>query len=377
MSHNYTLVIDATAVHPRSGGAGSYLRAVVLHLAKAGSPPILIARTNDTEPWTGAAAVHRIAPSPRPLRLLWEQVGLAQAVNRIVPNGPVVLHSPHYTTPIWLPRRIRRVVTIHDLTFFTRPLDHSPVKRTFFRRAIVASAKRADSIVVVSETTGRMYSEITGRTDRVVCAPHGVDSERFKPAMVLASDERTVEAELLRGLGCVSPMIVSLGTIEPRKNIPALLRAYELVRRQEPAVTLVLAGQQWPGVRLPDPQPGELRLGFVPDDVATALLRSAAVVAYPSSEEGFGMPLIEAMACGTPVVAARSAVSLEVCGDAADLVDLTPEASFDKRLATALITALGKNERPHRRGVERARSFTWERSAELHLAAFEQAAVGP
>ncbi len=377
----YSLVVDATAIHAQSGGAGTYLRALVSALGESGHPPLVVARKTDTHSWPGASAVHRVAPAPRPLRLVWEQLSLGRVVARLIPNGTIVLHSPHYTTPAWLPRRIRRAVTIHDLTFFSRPKDHSYSKRKVFRRAIKASARRADAIIAVSATTASQYAAVTGRTTRVFCAPHGVDHRRFRPTDALSTTEIRSDQAALESIGVSGRVIVCLGTIEPRKQIPELLRAYEHVRHQMPDVGLVLVGQQWPGMQLPMTQPGERRLGYVSDELATALLRAAAVVVYPSAEEGFGMPIVEAMACGAHVVAARSAVAMEVASDTGTLVDLAPGHSFSARLTVALLDVLNGRFDSETGSpaamVRRSQQFTWEASARDHLAAYDCAADCP
>ncbi len=370
----YTLVIDVTAIHEQSGGAGTYLRALVSALGQMGHAPLLIARRNDNSPWPGALEVLRVAPSPRPLRLAWEHTGLVRVIAKAVPDGTVVLHSPHYTTPAWMPHRVRRVVTVHDLTFFSRPADHARSKRALFRRAVMTSARTADAIVAVSKATAAQYGAVTGRTDGVFCAQHGVDRARFKPTELLDPDEARTDRELLAHAGISGRIIVSLGTIEPRKQIPLLLRAYEVVRMQAPDVGLVLAGQQWPSVELPAEQAGEQRLGFVSDRLAAALLRAAAVVAYPSAEEGFGMPLVEAMACGTAIVAARSDISVEVCAEVGTLVALDPTGTFVERLADALLDALRSGGTTVSAGLERSSQFSWDASARVHLAAYERAA---
>lgn len=372
----YTIVIDATAVHEQSGGAGTYLRALVSALSDRGHPPIVIARRNDLQAWMGAEEVMRIAPTRRPFRMLWEHVGLGRALARRIPHGTVVLHSPHYTSPVSLPRRVRRVVTIHDLTFFTRPGDHSLPKRLFFTHAIRSSVGRADAIIAVSDATASQYLAITGRSERVFTALHGVDHTTFKPYGPADTHLMSADATLLAEAGVVGCFVAFLGTIEPRKQVPLLLRAYGSVKSRNSDVGLVLAGQQWPGYSLPPAQPGEIRLGYVSDALAAALLRSAAVVVYPSADEGFGLPLVEAMASGAPVVAARSPVSLEVCGDAAQLVDLDPPGQFSERLGVAIIDALdpARREQRSQAGIQRSSQFSWDKSAAAHLLAYEAAA---
>jgi glycosyltransferase involved in cell wall biosynthesis len=369
-SEPITVVIDATAIHATSGGAGTYLRALIRALPTVGVLPIVIARRNDDSEWIGAAAVHRIAPAKRPLRLLWEQFGLVRAVKRTVADGVVILHSPHYTAPLRCPARIKQVVTVHDLTMFSRPDDHDWTKRLLFQWAVKRSSRAAEVIVAVSHTTADAYSAVTGRSERIVVAPHGVDHERFHPSTSEA--QRAADADLLAKAGVQSPYIVHLGTIEPRKQVPLLVEAFRAMRIHFPEMHLVLAGQIWPGMkaRLGKPDVNEQHLGYVPDDLAVALLRCAAAVAYPSNEEGFGLPLLEGLACGTPVVATASAISQEVCGDAANLVPVHPESTRVTRLASVLGDVVRNSQPNSLAGVQRAQGFNWQKCAGDHLRAY-------
>jgi glycosyltransferase involved in cell wall biosynthesis len=373
--HHPVVVIDATAVHPRSGGAGTYLRALVSALGESGAEPVVLARRSDPTPWAGAARVHRVAPNQRVVRLIWEQIGLVWAIRRLQLSSPVVLHSPHYTTPLIVPRWLRRVVTVHDLTFFTHPEHHHWVKRYFFRAAIRLS-QRADAVVAVSRTTALAYAEqISGDVPTFV-AQHGVDHERFCPGVRLTHEQQVTERQELERLGVRHPFVLFLGTIEPRKNVDALIRAMQLHTLRD--TQLVLAGQTWTGYVLPTPGTNERRLGWVTDDLAAALLRAASVVVYPSAAEGFGMPIIEALACDTPVIVTDLAVFEEVVGDAGITVPLEPASSLDDRLATAITEVLGERLEPgqvaqlHRR--ERAALFTWTAAAAIHRDAYAAAA---
>jgi glycosyltransferase involved in cell wall biosynthesis len=383
---SFTLVIDCTAIHPTSGGAGTYVRALVASLPQQGVHPIVIARRNDPSDWPGADRVLRVAPVARPLRLLWEHVGLPKLLGELRSHYPaLVLHSPHYTVPRWLPKRVAQVVTIHDLTFFSRPEDHQSAKRVLFRRAIQASSGRADVIIAVSASTAVAYTSQTGRSDRVIVAPHGVDHRRFRPIPKLTSAELAIDVAALSDANVTKPFVLHLGTIEPRKQVHQLCRAFSLVEKQNAAsyANLVLAGQMWPGMheKLPPPLASERRLGFVSDALAATLLRHAAVVVYPSAEEGFGLPILEAMASGAPVIVTDAASSQEVVAGTGHSVALLPEHSFATRLGEALLHASRSAERGSERGfvesqeaaMDRAANFTWERSAELHVAAYQQA----
>jgi glycosyltransferase involved in cell wall biosynthesis len=379
-----TVVIDCTAIHPTSGGAGTYVRSLVESLPQQGVRPIVVTRSNDVFEWPGAEQVLRVAPTARPRRLLWEQIGLPKLLRELCEGHiSIVLHSPHYTSPRWLPKGITQVVTIHDLTFFSRPDDHQTLKRMLFQRAIRASAYRADVIVAVSASTAAAYTSVTGRSRNVIVATHGVDHRRFRSARTLSSTELATDTLALTQANVTKPFVLHLGTIEPRKQVHQLCRAFSLVHQQYPElyVNLVLAGQLWPGMQqqLPVAVAAERRLGYVSDELAATLLRHAAVVVYPSAEEGFGLPVLEALASGAPVIVTDAASSQEVVSGLGQTVSLAPAESFASRLGEALVRAaqspdnLAEFSDSQNASVERAATFTWERSAALHLAAYQRA----
>ena len=361
-----SVAIDVSAVHPRSGGAGTYVHGLIGALPRAGIEPVLVARRSDSPSrWPGSGEFVRVAPSLRPLRLLWEQTGLVRALRRAAPDVGV-LHSPHYTMPEHLSRRDRlrlaRVVTVHDLTFFTRPQDHQPAKRMLFRRAIAKAAADADAIVCVSEATAALLQEHAPPRCPVHVIRHGIDHNRFTAA-VAAND-----SEILRRLAVTVPFILHLGTIEPRKNVHNLLRAYEIICAQSGSSTpaeLVLAGGAWPGAwdALEVPTVGRVRrLGFVAPDDLPALLRAAGVVAYPSFEEGFGMPVVEALACGAPVVTSEATVMAELAAGAALLADPRDPVS----IAAAITSALSGDGPRLEARLGCASTFTWTACAAAH-----------
>jgi glycosyltransferase involved in cell wall biosynthesis len=330
------VAFDVTAIPADPAGAGVYVLRVLEALEARSDVDVL--RVD-------------VAPASRPLRLAWEQT-----VAPLVARDADVWHGPHYTLP--LARRGPKVVTIHDLTFFDHPEWHEPAKVQFFRRMIPLALRRADVAICVSDTTARRLHDVLHPRCPVVVAPHGVDHERFRPDGEAAD------------LGY--PYVLFVGTIEPRKNVPSLVRA---LAHLDDDVRLVLAGRPGWGTDEVDAAIAAagvtdrvVRLGFVADDELPRLLRGAAAVAYPSFEEGFGLPALEALACGAPLVTTAGTAMAEVVGDAAVLVP----PGDDDALADALRRLLADPGDPDPR-VAAAAPFTWAASAERHVEAYRLA----
>lgn len=314
------VVLDVSAAHPTAGGGHTYAHLLSRHLPAVGVKPLCLTRVGDSSDKWDQRAVLPVVPTNRLRRLAWEQTSLLRTVARRAPAASV-LHSTHYTMPEY-PRRapIARIVTIHDLTFFTRPADHSVAKRQFFRRAIAVAARRADQLICVSEPTARELLRFVDVRVGVEVIPHGIDLTRF------TTDEPSPghDTRILAELGIDRPYALHLGTIEPRKNVARFIEAMACQRGPSSDLEVVLAGGAWPGEREALPAPKGLRihhLGIVDDAVVPALLRSARVIAYPSFAEGFGLPVIEALACGAPVVTSRHSVMEELAPNAVIVVD--------------------------------------------------------
>ncbi len=238
------------------------------------------------------------------------------------------------TTRCRCARPIPSVVTVHDLTFFDHPEWHERSKVPYFRRMIKASARRATEIVCVSEFTVCRLAAIAPPRGRVTVARHGVDHDRFRPEGDPASDG----ARLARH-GITAPYVAFVGTLEPRKDVPNLVAAFALLAHDHPDLRLALVGGDGWGVdeiRAAITNSGVathiVRTGYVDDDVIPALYRQAEAVTYPSFEEGFGVPALEALACGAPLVTTAGSALAEVVGDAALLVPVHDE----RALAAAL-----------------------------------------
>ena len=308
------------------------------------------------------------------LRLAWEQSGLPLVVRSVDPD---VVHSPHYTLPLasTLGRRPKNVVTLHDATFFSDPELHLGVKARFFRAWTMLSGRLADALVAPSEATRDEVLTHT-RTDasRVTVIPHGVDHDRFRPP----TGPEVAELRQWLGIAADQPYLAFLGTLEPRKNVPALVRAFGRVTSGSPtAPVLVLAGGKgWdddidPAIAELPPPLRVLRPGFVPDGLVPALLGGAELVAYPAHGEGFGLPVLEAMACGAAVLTTDRLSLSEVGGDAVKYAR-TPDTTDLADALAELLANPGERARLGAAGLARSAAYTWDATARAHLAVFER-----
>lgn len=368
------VLLDASAIPAQRGGVGRYVVALAEHLTPAGAELHVAAQTRDVASFAAVLGADRVHPLPRwasrrPARMLWEQFGLPRTARRIAAE---VVHCPHYTLP--LHTSVPVVVTVHDATFFTAPQLHQAVKARFFRAWTRVAVRRAAAVVTPSQATAQEVVRLLGPIRAPLqVIPHGVDRARFHPPA--AGDVRELRAEL----DLPGDFVCFLGTLEPRKNVPALVRAWvtACADRSDPPALVLAGATGWDDALEPalDAVPGHLRVvrpGFVPDRLLPALLGAATVVCYPSLGEGFGLPVLEAMACGACVLTTPDLSLPEVGGDA---VAYAPSPAADD-LAAALGQLLDDPRRRGHlasRGSARAAGFDWSQSAAGHLRTYHEA----
>ncbi|MGH3943149.1 MAG: glycosyltransferase family 4 protein [Pseudonocardiaceae bacterium] len=376
------MVIDATAVPADRGGVGRYVDSLLAALDADGAVPVVVCQARDAPLYARLAPHAELLPiqeqvATRTARLTWEQTTLPRLARRVRAG---VLHCPHYTMPLASP--VPTVVTLHDATFFTDPRLHSPVKARFFRAWTRTSLRRAALCVVPSASAARELRRVAGADERRLhVVHHGVDADRFHPP---SPDEMAAVRRRL-GLGR-SRYVAFLGALEPRKNVPALIRGF--VRASQILASrdgvggdcpaLVLAGQPgWDSQveRALEAVPHRVRViraGYLPLGELSGFLGGAALVVYPSLGEGFGLPVLEAMAAGAAVLTTRRLSLPEVGGDAVvycgvgagdiaeGIVDLLDDPARRAELSAA--------------AQRRAKEFSWATSAVRHRDAYTRAA---
>lgn len=369
-----SLSLDVTAVPARLAGAGRYTLNLASELGRRDDVSLtLLARFDDPQRWSAAvpqAKLEALAPSSRPMRLLWEQTSLRR---RLAGLGVDVHHGPHYTMPegAGLPM----AVTLHDTTVFDHPRWHHRSKVALFRRAMRVAAREADVLICVSRSTKERVQELLDPQAPLVVVHHGVDHERFRPDEA----EEGADAAMLAQLGVRQPYVAFVGTVEPRKDVAGLVRAFDRIAAAHAGLSLVIAGiEGWAeedlrrAIEAARHRESILRLGYLPEGGVAALFRQAAAVAYPSREEGFGLPVLEAFACGAPVVTTSGSAMEEFAKGAALLVPPGDERSLAGALDMAVRGDTELEER-RRRGLDVAARFTWEACAAAHMDAYRTA----
>jgi glycosyltransferase involved in cell wall biosynthesis len=298
------------------------------------------------------------------LNASWNRLGWPP-LDRLVDRPLDLVHSP---TPLLIPcKRGRRIVTLHDLFFLKHPELVDGETRRDFVKLVRDHVKRADGVICVSEYTASEARRLLDVPDeKIAITPHGVDPVFREEPPAAQVDDTLRRLRLPRG------GILYVGSSEKRKNLVTLVMAYMTLSRRRRLPPLVLAGpgSDWAqgGSRV---GPQIVATGYLERAEVRALMAASAALVLPSLEEGFGLPVVEAMAAGLPVVCSRGSALAEVAGEAASLVD----PHDVNGLAHALERVL--EDRPfaaelRRRGLERSRAFEWTTTAERTLAFYRK-----
>ncbi|MFQ5611014.1 MAG: glycosyltransferase family 4 protein [Anaerolineae bacterium] len=310
-----------------------------------------------------------IFPTHRPwVRILWEQFAQPWVLRRA---GVDLFHALAFVAP--LVTSCPFVVTVYDLSYLRYPGAFRPLNRWYLKAFTGRTVDRARAVIAISESTRQDIIKLLGvKPEKVQTVYCGVEDE-YRPL-----PRPTVEA-FRRRQGLPERFGLFLGTIEPRKNIAGLIRAYARLRASDPAtLPLVIAGgrgwydQQIFGlVERLGLKEAVIFPGYVPEEDKALWYNAATFFAYPSHFEGFGLPPLEAMACGLPVVVGNVSSLPEVVGEAGLLVDPADEEQLAGALARLAVDP-ELRESMAERGVARARRFSWQKTAQETVAVYRR-----
>ncbi len=368
------IAVNAHLLSPEPGyrqaGVSTYVEQLLRHMIPLdpgirwtifAAPGVTSARIFDSPPGDNVQWRQSIFPTNSPAaRILWEQLA---APGLLTANRPDVLFCPVNIVPLLAP--CSTVVTIHDVAFL-RFDTHRPAKRKYLSSMTKRSARRAAHIIAVSQFTRNEVIELLGvDPNRITAIPNGRDSR------IVPQDAQTIEAYRKRK-NLPPRFLLTIGTLEPRKNLATLLRAYASVKDRLAMPLLIGGGKGWfydelfALVRELNLELCVQFLGFVPPDELPLLYSAAHAFVYPSLYEGFGLPLLEAMAAGVPAVSSDAGALQEVVSDAAvccpatdvqGLADAMVQVTTDHHLRSEL----------RQKGLARSQLFSWDQCSRQTL----------
>ncbi|NOZ48658.1 MAG: glycosyltransferase family 4 protein [Chloroflexi bacterium] len=360
--------IDYSSAALQGAGIGRYTRGLVdalLPLLAADDEAVLLVPAGDLpfarRSWPRQVSLRRLPLSERALTIAWHRLRLPLPVDWF--SGPVdVFHAPNFLLPPL--RRGKRILTIHDLAFFVTPQYAYPPLQRFLARTVPRSIAAADHVLADSQASKDDAMRLFGlRSQQITVVGAGVEA-RFRPL------EPEQCAAVRQKFGLDWPFVLSLSTLEPRKNFDGLIRAFAHARQRAgfPHHLVIGGSKGW----MVEPIFAEVQrqgvadvvhfLGFVPDEDLPALYNLADLFAFPSHYEGFGIPVLEAMACGTAVLCSDTSSLPEIAGDAAFLVPTDDAPALAAGLSLLLTDDRARAELA-RRGPAQARRFSWQAAA--------------
>jgi glycosyltransferase involved in cell wall biosynthesis len=370
--------IDYTSAATQGAGIGRYTRELMralLALPSDNCYSFFYAsrnRIDESKIQDPKSKIHRLPFHDKWLMRVWQRLQIPIPVELIV--GKVDLfHSPDFTLPPTLPG-VPTLLTVHDLSFIRDPDSAWPSLRDFLNKAVPRSVKRATHVLADSQATKADLIELFGTpAEKITVLYSGVDA-RFVPIRDQAEIDRVCAKYQLP-----QPFILSVGTLQPRKNYGRLIEAVGRIATALPHHLVITGGKGWMYETIFEQvkQSGlEGRVhfpGFVDDVDLPALYSTADLFAYVSLYEGFGLPLLEAMACGTPVIGSNTSSLPEVIGEVGLQVDPRNVDDITHALQQ-MIDQPQLRERSVGLGLERAKMFTWDKAARELLTIYDQVA---
>jgi len=364
--------IDYTAAVRQKAGIGRYVRSLVRAVARLDRENAYVllsaGRESDSAPWPSNFRTRTLPVTDRHLSIFWQKLRIPLPVEWL--TGPLDLfHSPDYVLPPV--HRAHTVLTIHDLSFMRLPECSSPQLLEYLLGAVPRSVARADLLLADSESTRQDLIELMHVASERIRVIYPALDPSFYPR-----DDAEVQAVCAR-YGIVGPYILSVGTLQPRKNFVRLIEAYHTVwaARDIPHRLVIAGGPGWLYEPIYEARE-RLRLqdrvilpGFVEEQHLPALYSGADLFAFPSLYEGFGFPVLEAMACNTPVITSNTSSLPEAAGRAALLVPPTDVDALAEAISQGISNTALRQELL-RAGREQCSRFSWDQSAEQLLAAY-------
>ena len=359
------ICVDVSAAVHHRAGLGRYAESLARALV-AGKPDryaLFYNREHGVEPLAGLEGVpaRTVALGYKPWRMLVWLGQLARlGLDNLLPDAALFHATEHLLLPL---RSVPTVLTVHDLIFRRLPTHHKPLNRWYLNLSMPLSCRRATHIIAVSECTRRDLIAAYDLPPQKITTVYEAAAPRFTPQR-----PETVAAARAR-YGLPDRYLLFVGTIEPRKNLTRLLAAFEAIRAEGLSDGLVIVGKRgwlyddfFARLEQSPARDAVLSPGYVPDGDLPAVYAGAQALVFPSLYEGFGLPVLEAMACGTPVAASNSSSIPEVGGDAAlyfDPVDVDAMIETIRRL----LCDPELQECVRARGLAQAAGFSWGTSA--------------